>query len=317
MNCPSCSTEGFTPTTEAHHGYTLSTCAQCGLMWWTPFKNPGNSFYEERYTLRNFYTLSGSKRFDHDSFLCSTPSLFKERRLLDIGCGTGGFLKKAEGIGFYAEGIDFSEKAIEVAKKHYGLKQVFSSTLNEFASRFPDKIFDVVTAFQMLEHLDDLQGFMDTVKRLLTAKGRLVLSVPNRERMVVSSCKSNTLYGELSDYPPHHLTRWNRASIEAFLKKHNFEVVDMRISRVSLNELRELITQKIPGLSHVQASVVSRFIVIGQTADTKAGKTTMAVYEALKILRMAVLTIFALPVFIYARMRGKAGGMLYAVARRR
>ncbi len=76
--------------------------------------------------------------------------------------------------------------------------------------------FDIVTFFEVIEHLDNPLDFIQNVKKVLKPDGRIVLSTPSRERMLVN------LYEW--DFPPYHLSRWNETAISRLFEKIDFEI---------------------------------------------------------------------------------------------
>jgi 2-polyprenyl-3-methyl-5-hydroxy-6-metoxy-1,4-benzoquinol methylase len=132
-------------------------------------------------------------------------------RLLDVGCGTGAFVAAALQKGFDAYGIDLSARAIEAGRRHFGIEHLYEASVDGLKDRF-DKQFDVVTAFEVLEHMDDAERFLAQLIELVAPGGHLILSVPNRDRRP-------RLLNE-GDLPPHHFTRWNEATVRGFLERN-------------------------------------------------------------------------------------------------
>jgi ubiquinone/menaquinone biosynthesis C-methylase UbiE len=102
----------------------------------------------------------------------------KPGRLLDVGCGTGIFLKRMHDLGWSATGIDFDGKAIENAKKVYGDGLTFLNT-DLTGAKFPDSSFDAITMSHVIEHVPDPVALLTEVRRILKAGGRLVITTPN------------------------------------------------------------------------------------------------------------------------------------------
>jgi ubiquinone/menaquinone biosynthesis C-methylase UbiE len=102
------------------------------------------------------------------------------KRVLDAGCGTG--YGSAELVQSAAEvtGVDVAADAIEYATANYpipGLRFLASSCT---AVPFPPASFDVVVAFEVIEHLVDYRAFIDESARVLTDQGLFIVSSPNR-----------------------------------------------------------------------------------------------------------------------------------------
>jgi len=120
---------------------------------------------------------------------------------LDIGsiaCGEGSFLQLAQAKGATICGIDTNPTAIENAKRK-GLS-AHCVLLNDFASENRGR-FDVVTAFQVIEHLSEVQPFVRAARDCLKPGGKLLITAPNRLRRFRDPF-------EPLDHPPHHLSRW-------------------------------------------------------------------------------------------------------------
>src|SRR5215510_8503610 len=95
-------------------------------------------------------------------------------RILDVGCGTGANLKMLAAHG-HAEGVDISEQAVEFCRER-GLESVKLGAAEELP--YENDSFDLVTALDVVEHLDaDVAGLRE-MRRVLRRDGRLLLFVP-------------------------------------------------------------------------------------------------------------------------------------------
>ena len=93
-------------------------------------------------------------------------------RLLDIGCGTGLFLALARDSGFDVEGIEISERLSKLAQSHYGVPV----TCGEFSSiTLREAVYDVITMWDLLEHVVDPVAVIRRCRALLRPGGRVVI----------------------------------------------------------------------------------------------------------------------------------------------
>ena len=102
------------------------------------------------------------------------------KRVLEIACGTG------YGTAFLAPdtrsivGLDISPDATSYAAEHYQQPNLNFVTASGTALPFPDASFDLVVAFEVIEHLTDWQPLLNEARRVLTPAGQLIISTPNR-----------------------------------------------------------------------------------------------------------------------------------------
>src|SRR5207302_1496715 len=96
-------------------------------------------------------------------------------RLLDVGCGTGEVLLAARARGWTAQGVEPERTGAEVARAR-GV-DVRVSPLEQ--SGLPERSFDVVSAFHVLEHMPDSRAFLGTLARWARSGGFVTIEVPN------------------------------------------------------------------------------------------------------------------------------------------
>jgi ubiquinone/menaquinone biosynthesis C-methylase UbiE len=102
------------------------------------------------------------------------------KRVLDAGCGTGYGSAELAQSAAEVTGVDIAADAIEYACANYpipGLRFVESSCI---AVPFPPESFDLLVAFEVIEHLTDYRAFLNECSRVLTPDGLLIVSSPNK-----------------------------------------------------------------------------------------------------------------------------------------
>jgi SAM-dependent methyltransferase len=102
------------------------------------------------------------------------------KRVLDAGCGTGYGSAELAQSALQVTGVDIAADAIEYAKANYPIPglQFIESPCS--AVPFPPESFDLVTAFEVIEHLTDYRAFLDECARVLTLEGLFIVSSPNK-----------------------------------------------------------------------------------------------------------------------------------------
>jgi SAM-dependent methyltransferase len=236
--------------------------------------------------------------------------------LLDIGCGTGNFLAAARDAGYSVSGIELDRNAARFAKDQLGLPRVLGLTISEFAERYPDDKFDVVTFFEVLEHQAAPAEFVEKVKTCLRPGGYIALSVPNRERWLTGP---DTL-----DYPPNHFLRWNAGALRNLLSGRGFEILSVREQPADVMHTAQMINMALrTGLSRkATGNDMSSFRDVMQMSTQEAATALHAGpparQQAMQILgRLKFMVCFplALAAYPYIRLRGYKGTYLYFLAR--
>jgi len=99
------------------------------------------------------------------------------KKLLDVGCGGGFFLREAEKF-LDCTGIDFSKEALLQAKKNCNSKLILASASN---IPFKDNEFDFVACLGSLEHFIEMEKALSEMNRVLKKNGKINLFVPNSD----------------------------------------------------------------------------------------------------------------------------------------
>lgn len=190
--CPLCEAE-YPVAAFAHSGYTIAECGRCGSAFVADPPTPAclakmydNSYYEggnEGVAYGDYLEHDAHKRKQARKILKRiTPHLPPlpadgPRRLLDVGCAAGFFVSEAQNMGWDAWGIDHSEFAVKLAREELGLKTVSVGSLEE--SNFGSESFDLITLWDVVEHLPDPRGTIATVAKLLRPGGIIALTTGN------------------------------------------------------------------------------------------------------------------------------------------
>jgi SAM-dependent methyltransferase len=251
----------------------------------------------------------------HKYFL-SDPLAPGRGELVDIGCGTGNFLAAARDAGYSVCGTELDRNAASFAKNRLGLPRVLGLTISEFAERYPDEKFDVVTFFEVLEHQAAPVEFLKKVKSCLRPRGYLALSVPNRERWLTEP--------DPLDYPPNHFLRWNVASLRNVLSAQGFEILSVKEQPAGVVHAAQMINMAMrTGLSRsANGEGAASFRDVMQMAPEEAAaalnaKPTVRQRAVQFMGRLKFMACYpvAVAAYPYIRLRGYKGTYLYCLAR--
>jgi SAM-dependent methyltransferase len=140
-------------------------------------------------------------------------------RLLDLGCGSGGFLREMQRLsGWQVQGIEVNKDMATFARDRLGL-EVREGTLEE--ARLSDSYFDVVTMWDVLEHLSDPLATLQEIHRILKPSGVLISSSPNAASI---DAKVFGRYWIGLDFP-RHLYVFSPSTLFDLLRQANLEPV--------------------------------------------------------------------------------------------
>lgn len=169
-------------------------------------------------------------RFDYFS---SKAGDLKERRVLDIGCGGGLLAEKFAEAGAIVTGADLSSVAIEAAKKHAatsGLEIDYKLTSVSDLLKTSPEPFDVIVCAEVLEHVDDLDGFLRDSLQMLKSGGIFFFGTINKtlKAHLLAIFVAEDILGMVPS-GTHDYKRFVKPSIlNDILKKNGLEIVDLK-----------------------------------------------------------------------------------------
>ena len=148
---------------------------------------------------------------------------FRGKRVLEIGCGPGRFLVECRQRGAVVTGIDRSPNAARLARHHFSLN-LLAITLEQVTEEtlLSAPGFDLVFAFEVIEHVREPGAFLRTVHQLLAPDGLLLLSTPNFHLFA--------LMGEAAPVVqqwPEHLHFFDPPSLVHCLEQCDFAIKDL------------------------------------------------------------------------------------------
>lgn len=152
---------------------------------------------------------------------------FLSSKFIDIGCGTGGFIEHLQSVGISCSGFDASKVQVDYALKH-GLPVVFASSVNEylFKNELAARSFDVVTMWDVLEHIREPYDFLLSTHNLLKPNGLVYVSVPSSGGHAWKRPLFR-LFGVTYSFDPwEHVFYYNQKSLGVLMMKCGFEVVE-------------------------------------------------------------------------------------------
>lgn len=185
MNCPLCKNqaEGFdvwVPTEEGN----IFKCKTCGLGFLDPecIKNL-SKLNSELYNAQSYYNLLFKQYHDlnarYKKQLKEIRKIFKkDGKLLDYGCSIGMFLNNTRLFGFKPYGYDINRINLLKAEKKFAINILPENFL--YDSKY-DNFFDIITMWDVLEHIEDPINILSRLNLKLKPNGLLVVQCPNMD----------------------------------------------------------------------------------------------------------------------------------------
>lgn len=245
----------------ANNQFYLYRCLDTGYRFYYPKGLDGDGkFYEE---LQNSLGAGYYHEWKFENQF-ALESLADGDKILDIGCGEGKFISAIKERTSEAYGLELNKKAVATAVAK-GLNVTCQSIQDHAAER--EGYYDMATMFQVLEHIHDVNGFINASLKVLKKGGKLVIGVPNSQPWFNAYDKYSTL-----NLPPHHMGLWNLDVFTKFAAFFNLEMKDYRFDPDG----------RVLGQAYLRAKYMAGIISISQ-------KHT--VVEKIKILCCALITL--------------------------
>jgi 2-polyprenyl-3-methyl-5-hydroxy-6-metoxy-1,4-benzoquinol methylase len=288
-NCPACGSSKYVKALTAtdylvsNESFEIMECADCSLRFTSPIPNNNeignyyksddyishtgrdNSIINKIYRIVRYFTLRSKKK------KVIKFSQNKSGSILDIGCGTGNFLKIMKQSGWKINGVEVNDTARGIAKNNTG-----SVILNQIEFFESKQKYDVITFWHSLEHLYDLKRYLNKISISLNANGIVMIAVPNYQ-----SFDADYFMQDWAAYDvPRHLYHFSFDAIVKLLEKFKFKLlqsVQLPFDSSYISLLSEMSVRK-------KQNIVKAFLVglksyfVGRR-DTKRGSSILYVFK--------------------------------------
>jgi SAM-dependent methyltransferase len=202
---------------------TLRRCDTCELIYADPFVSGDAEFYQLAFPDASY----PEQKWEYDR----TRRALGERglsrpRVLEIGAGTGAFLKQMldEGCAPTSlQAFEFSESG-RTAIERLGI----SCHAADLRTVDFGHTYDIVCMFQVLEHLDDFDGVFEVLTRIVRPGGHAFIATPNAAWISLNEARRLLL-----DMPPNHISRWSPVSFAALAHRFGWHLAACDLEPVS------------------------------------------------------------------------------------
>lgn len=219
--------------------FSVRRCPRCRVLWCDPRRFDERFRPDDEQAYLDVGSTVSRENRERLALLGGWISPVTHRRVLEIGCMHGDFVQQATAAGYCAEGLDLSSTAVREAERR-SVGRIRHGTLDE---RIADRSVDAVAAFNVIEHMDAPQRFLDHTRRVLRPGGVLVLETPAQESLyhhvmfARGRLWSRRARVEVGLYPGTHIYKFGRDAWGRILRDRGFEVLQIRSKSTPLREL--------------------------------------------------------------------------------
>jgi len=247
-------------------------CLDTQLEFFKPDNLAGNSELYEK--LQKFDWFYKESKWEYENAVRFINPNF---RVLDVGCGHGHFLRLCSNIEANAVGLEFNEQAYLYTKSEK--LEVYQQSIEDHSINL-SQLYDVVCAFQVLEHVVDISGFISACLASLKPGGFFIVGVPNNDAFLKFD-KTNCL-----NLPPHHMSLWGRKSLTSLPRYFDCELHSIEVEPLNevdwfqaVMEKRYITNRFVKSLFYRigGSKLFKRFIT--DNSDSIAGHTILAVFQ--------------------------------------
>jgi 2-polyprenyl-3-methyl-5-hydroxy-6-metoxy-1,4-benzoquinol methylase len=202
--------------------FQITECCGCGVMRTLPDMSQAElaGFYPNDYWggPEPSDRWIASSQSDKTSFLAGCG--LAGGRILDVGCGSGFFLRALDAKLWDRFGVDLSPAAAEEVVRSIGSGRVVSGTLTQ--STWADSSFDVVTFWSALEHSNEPRANLREARRIIKPGGSLIVQLPN-----AASYQARVFRGDwFALDAPRHRYHFTLSTLDRLLSETGFQIYD-------------------------------------------------------------------------------------------
>ena len=231
-SCPLCNSNTYIQVYPQHFP-RIVTCVVCRLIYTNPRLKSKylEELYSEEYFKNDHSSVLGYSNYlqdkeniikTFDKRLSKIETFVPVGKLLDVGCATGFFMYSAKMRGWKVEGVEISEYAASYVREHYGFK-VHVGDIQRID--LPANTYDLITLWDVIEHLGNPIEAIKILKRALKKNGVLVFSTPDVRSLPAKLTKHKWIGYKLSD---EHLTYFSKKTVALLLEKAGLYLISSK-----------------------------------------------------------------------------------------
>ena len=228
--CPVCNSTKRRKFTVKYQ-IPIVTCEKCDLTYASKQpKNLDDVYSQSDYLKKSILSYDKNRKYRIKRFGLERIKILKKYKksgkLLDFGCGTGWFLEGAKNY-FDTYGVEYSDTIREWLFDTFSIKTF--KTLKDIKK----EKFDIITAFDVIEHVPNPLDLLNNLKKILKKDGIILIYTPNFNSL---GFKYLGNYNNLL-CPPNHLFYFNKASFDFLCKKINLRIIETQFRGLDVGDI--------------------------------------------------------------------------------
>jgi 2-polyprenyl-3-methyl-5-hydroxy-6-metoxy-1,4-benzoquinol methylase len=229
--CLVCQSKNIQPLAGYYTEKGLVKCADCSFVFME--RIPSIAELSDHYSAYAYEAegyLSPITIKSYNLLLDEFEPYRKTGKLLDVGCGRGWFLNEAKKRGWEVYGTEYSDKAIELCQAEgINMKQgAIDSGKFDLAS------FDVITSFEVIEHINNPHEDLNHISKLLRTGGLFYCTTPNFNSLMRYYLKHEY---NVIEYP-EHLSYYTKSTLNKVAKMHQLKPVKFLTTGISVTRFK-------------------------------------------------------------------------------
>lgn len=246
-------TENYKASAFKSNGEKLVECVRCGLVSVYPIPELSDiiggysNAVDTEYVSQMEYRIN---TFKEVLDIIKRETKLINGKLLDVGAAAGAFVKVAKDDGFDAYGIEPCGYLVRWAIEKLGLHSLSSGTIEDIDK---GERYDIITMFDVLEHMVDPNNSIYLAKNLLNDNSYIVMNLPDISHWIPKLMGSRWAF-----YASCHLYYYTPESIKYLMEKHGFNLIYMQNHKqeLSLGYLAYRFEQYNPFISRIAVKVI-------------------------------------------------------------
>jgi len=232
--CQSADQAVYIPEFHLHSKRNILKCRNCGLVFIQDL--PQDKLDDTYWDVKDSgeFTIYDDTRDEAENDFIKKLEVVDQLQkhkgiLLDVGCGTGNFLVIANKDGWQVLGVEISHAAVEYVRKNFSF-DIHEGPIEN--SKIASESLDVVTMWDVIEHIQNPNETLVAVRRIIKKGGVLVVETPDQRSFFKIICTflyklSRRKFSYLLNYVyyvPHYFF-YNQITLRKILEKHGFRVI--------------------------------------------------------------------------------------------